>query len=509
MTGDPYRVPVIIGAGQINDPGQEPDLSPSVLDLMQTALMRAERDAHGDWLSQVDFLGIENQISSEIAAWPGDEPITPHLTARLGICPRETLLTHEPSGDGPIFLLNVAANRIASGEAKVAAIVGAEALRTAARRAAQQASDHGGKRDAMRDLLDGSVRPILQRYGLLTPTDVYPLYESATRAAWGQTLDEAQDETAQIWSLFSRVAAGNDHAAIRNPVSAEQVRTTGPSNRLVTFPYTKLMVANSAVNQGAALIVTSLGLAQERGTFPEQLVFVGAGASAHESDDILARDSYARSPAMAASISGALQRNGLSRDAIDHVELYSCFPCVVKMARRELGWPLDRAASVYGGLTFGGGPIGNCMMHAAASMTLKLRLGGRNGLIFANGGFATHNHTIVLSRDRFPDAVLNTDFSVQAEADRLRGPSPELDETYQGTGRIEAMSIPYGRDGAPAFATIVARTPDDRRILARVPRDDEAGLSFLTSGRSEAVGSVGRASAHQDGTVHWTIEQLR
>ena len=509
MRGDPYRVPVIIGVGQINDPSQTETLGPSVLDLMQAALMRAERDAGGDWLSQVDFLGIENQISSEVAAWPGDDPITPHLTARLGITPRETLLTQEPSGDGPVFLLNVAANRIASGETKVAAIVGAEALRTAARRAAQQAPDHGGKRDVMRDLLDSSVVPILQQYGLLTPTDVYPLYESATRATWGQTLDEAQDESARIWSLFSQVAATNEHAALRQPVSADQVRTTSASNRMVTFPYTKLMVANSAVNQGAGLIVTSLGLAQERGIASEHLIFVGAGATAHESDDILARDSYARSPAMAASMAGALANNGLSRDAIDHVELYSCFPCVVKMARRELGWPLDRPASVYGGLTFGGGPIGNCMMHAAASMTLKLRHHGRNGLIFANGGFATHNHTIALSRDRFPDGVLNKDFSVQAEADRMRGPTPDLDASYQGSAKIEALSIPYGRDGTPAFATVVARTSDNRRLLARVPRDDEAGLDFLTLGRSEPVGSVGRATLHQDGTMHWKIEQQR
>lgn len=31
------------------------------------------------------------------------------------------------------------------------------------------------------------------------------------------------------------------------------------------------------------------------------------------------------------------------------------------MARSVIGWPLGRFHSIYGALTFGGGPIGNCM----------------------------------------------------------------------------------------------------------------------------------------------------
>ena len=46
--------------------------------------------------------------------------------------------------------------------------------------------------------------------------------------------------------------------------------------------------------------------------------------------------------------------------------------------------------SFFGGLTFGGGPIGNYMSHAVASMVGKLRETGGKGLLFANGGYATH-----------------------------------------------------------------------------------------------------------------------
>lgn len=498
------RVPVIVGGGQISDRADDPPPGPSVLDLMQAALNRADSDAGGAWLPAVDFLGIENQISSDVGPWPGEEPITPHLLQRLGLAPAKTLLTKEPSGDGPVFLLNHAANLIASGEATVAAIVGAEALRTAARRAAASPSP-GRTGNAMRDLLDSKVRPFLRHHGLLTPTDVYPLYEAGTRAAWGQSLAEAQAESAQMWSAYSRAAAANPDAWTRTPVDPEAILDVSPRNRMIAHPYTKLMVANSAVNQGAALIVTSLENARARGVREDRIIYVGAGAAAHEDDDFLARDSYARSPAMIASIGGALERNGLTARDLDHVELYSCFPCIPKMARRVLGWSLDRSPSVYGGLTFGGGPIGNCMMHAAAAMIGRLRETGRHGFIFANGGFATHNHSIVLSRCPPPEGSFPQDFDAQGEADRLRGAVPPLDENYEGPGRIEAVTIPYGRDGAPSFGTVVGLSPEGRRFVARVPREDERGIDFLVSGEAEPVGTIGQVVRAANGYANWRM----
>ena len=90
---------------------------------------------------------------------------------------------------------------------------------------------------------------------------------------------------------------------------------------------------------------------------------------------------------------------------LDLVELYSCFPCVPKMARRVLDWPLDRPITVFGGLTFGGGPIGNYMSHAVCCMVERLRERKGKGLLFANGGYATHNHTILLSSEPTGAAV--------------------------------------------------------------------------------------------------------
>ena len=495
------NIPVIVGVGQINDPSDASAQPLDVIDLMKAALSNADRDAGGGVLAQLDFLGVENHMSGSIAPWPGTEPFLPHLIAATGLRPRSTLLTPQPSGDGPVFLLNHAANLVASGEVEIAALVGGEALRTAARRSA---AETGKSQNAMRQLLDATVRPFLRKYGLTTPTDVYPLYESATRAAWGQSFAEAQRETALMWAAYSSVASENDAACIREALSAEQIATVTDRNRMITFPYTKLMVANSAVNQGAAVLVTSLERARRMGISEDRIIHVGAGAAASESEDFLARDSYVRSRAMEISIDKTLELNRLRSDQLDYVELYNCFPCVAKMARRALGWPLDRAPSVYGGLSFGGGPIGNCMMHAIVMMTRKLRARGTHGFIFANGGFATHNHSIVLSRAPAEDAAtLPREFNFDSEAERVRGPAPVLDEEYVGPGRIEAYSVPYGRDGRPSFGTIVAIAPDGRRFVSRVSPDDQAGLHFLVSGEVEPVGSSGECVASDDGYRYW------
>src|SRR5262249_38828008 len=157
--------------------------------------------------------------------------------------------------------------------------------------------------------------------------------------------------------------------------------------------------------------------------------------------DFLTRDRYDRTPAMEVSLRQALRLNEVRAQDLDFVEFYSCFPCVPKMARRVLDWPLEKPATVFGGLTFGGGPIGNYMSHAGVGMVLKVRRPGRKGLRFANGGLAPHNPPIVLSRDPLPAGLLPHDFDFQAEADAARGPVPPFVEDYAGPGEIETYTV--------------------------------------------------------------------
>ena len=485
---NPDLLPVIVGVGQINDRPENPLEGRDPVALMADALRAAEVDAGASLLADADWIGVVQQIGfPEIADASGP------VAAALGAGHAELVQSKGPNGDSPILLLNEAANRIGAGQIRIALITGAEALRTAG---ARKAAASGGQRgDALRDATHRVKTGYAQSYGLVVPTDVYPLYENALRPALGQTLAEGQAESGAIWSRFAEVAASNPAAWLRKPVSAAEIVTPSGSNRPIAFPYTKFQVANAAVNQGAGFIVIAAGEARARGIAEDKWIYVGNGAAAHESNAFLARDGYVRSAGMEVSIRKTMELNQLAVDDLAAVELYSCFPCVPKMARRVLGWPVEKPATVFGGLTFGGGPIGNYMSHAVASMALKLRETGGTGLLFANGGYATHNHTIAVSTKPIPAASFPRAYDFQAEADATRGPVPQLDEAYTGSATVESYTVFYDREGQPRSGVVVARTGEGKRTLAHVPASDAATIARLQGEGAEPVGASGTIKA--------------
>jgi acetyl-CoA C-acetyltransferase len=264
-------------------------------------------------------------------------------------------------------------------------------------------------------------------------------------------------------------------------------------------------VANNAINQGAAVLVASLAHARAAGIAEEKLVYVGAGAAAHESDFFWERADYTRSPSLEVAVRDTLEWNGLDAAQLDHVELYSCFPCVPKAARRAIGLGLDRPLSVSGGLTFAGGPGGNYMTHAAAAMVERLRECGQHGFLLANGGWFSDCHCLALSRTPPAAGTLPRDHDAQAAADAARDPVPPFLEHYTGPGRIETYTVIYGRNGSPTFGTVIGRTPEDVRFVARVPAEEAGTIALLTSGAVEPVGMAGRAVEGTEGRVFWRM----
>jgi acetyl-CoA C-acetyltransferase len=494
---DPERIAVIVGVGQVNDRPAEPAAGLDALGLMIAALREADQDAGGGWLADAQSVAVVMQIS-----FMRDNPLAQKVADAIGAKPQIVEQSIGPNGDSPILLLNEAANRIASGEISIAAVTGGEALRTASQRAALAAKTDVADQNPLRKLAESVSPGYRQRHGLATPVDVYPLYENAGRAAYGQTLAEGQAETGAIWSRFSEVAAATPAAWLHSPKTAAEIVEPTADNRPIAFPYTKLMVANSSVNQGAGFIVASLAEARRRGVPEDRIIYVGRGAAAHEDDDFLSRDRYNVSPSMEVCLRRTLEWNVVGVQDLDLAELYSCFPCVPKMARRVIGWSADRPATVFGGLTFGGGPIGNYMSHAVAEMVIALRRGdGRTGLLFANGGFATHNHAIMLATQPLPGAGEAHSFDCQAEADAARGPVPELVKDYAGQATVETYTVFYQRDGSPRAGVIVARTPTGQRTLAKVPGEDSKMIAFLTDGNVDPVGTAGAIMRQGDDAI--------
>src|SRR5712671_6477844 len=270
------RIPVIVGVGEIVDRPKEITDGLEPLTLLEQALWRAEADSGGKLLGDIGSLDVVNFLS-----WRYRDP-EKQLADRLGIKPAH-LYYGLVGGESPIRYLHQAAQRIARGECSVAAVCGAEAQSTAtkAERAGVTLPWTPFAHDVPEPKRGAAFqKPMAVTLGVFRPITVYPLYEAATSAHWGQTPHEALAESGELWSRYSAVAARNPQSWMKRAVTADTITTPTPDNRLIAWPYTKLMVANPTVNMGGALLMTSLAKARAAGIAEDRLVHVWGGASA-------------------------------------------------------------------------------------------------------------------------------------------------------------------------------------------------------------------------------------
>jgi acetyl-CoA C-acetyltransferase len=311
-------------------------------------------------------------------------------------------------------------------------------------------------------------------------------------------------ESGDLWSTYSQVASENPNAWLRRRFTPEEITTPTPDNRLIAWPYNKLMVANPTVNMGAAVLLTSLAKAKAAGISEDRIIHIWGGASAEEPRDYLVRDQFYESHPQNAVLKAVMDLVGGDGKKFDAIELYSCFPCVPKMARRTLGLGPDVQPTVTGGLTFFGAPLNTYMTHAACAMVRKLRGGAKLGLLYGQGGFVTKHHGVVLSRQA-PRQALAQDSSVQAEADRRKGAVPEFVTEASGKGKVESFTVLYGRGGEVEHGVVMLRTAADARALARVPAQDSATLAHLLNMDRTPVGTLGDVVAADDGVLEWRV----
>jgi acetyl-CoA C-acetyltransferase len=494
------RIPVIVGVGEIVDRPQEITAGLEPLALLEKALRRAEEDSGGKLLGAIGSLDIVNFLS-----WRYRDPEIA-LSNRLGIKPKHAY--YGPvGGESPIRYLHEAAQRIARGECSVAAVCGAEAQSTAtkAERAGVTLPWTPFAHDVEEPKRGAAFqKPLAVTLGVFRPITVYPLYEASSSAHWGQTPREAMAESGKLWSVYSEVASQNPNAWLKRHFTADEITTPTPDNRLIAWPYNKLMVANPMVNMGGAVLMTSLAKARAAGVPEDRLIHIWGGASAEEPRDYLVRDQFFESHPQNAVLKAVLDLVDGDGKAFDAIELYSCFPCVPKMARRTLGLGPDVQPTVTGGLTFFGAPLNTYMTHAACAMVRKLRSGAKVGLLYGQGGFVTKHHALVLSRQA-SKTPLAQDTSVQAEADRQRGAVPAFVTEAKGKSSVESFTVIFGRNGEVEHGVVMLRTSDNARTLARVPAQDGQTLSHLMNMDRTPVGSLGEISTAADGVPEWRV----
>ena len=497
------NTPIIVGVGEITHRTKAADDGLEPIELMARAMESAVHDTGAPGLLEaLDSLDVVCEYS-----WPyTDAPAL--LNARLGARPGRSVYG-ETGGESPVRFIHEAALRIARGESQVAAITGAEARYTVEAAAKAGAALAWHPRDDSVKLVRGTdiCHPAAVKLGAFMPITIYPFYENAALAHWGQTPRQASQESARLWARYSEVAAGNPHAWLRKPFSHEDIERVDAANRLIAWPYTKRMVANPMVNMGAAVLLTSVARARALGIDPARWVYVWGGAAAREPRDYLQRDHYRGAHAQDLVMESVLAQAGGHASAFETLGLYSCFPIVPKMARRTLGLAADARMTSTGGLSFFGAPLNNYMTHAAAGLVRSLRNAapGKTALLYGQGEYVTKHHALVLGSAPPPQGLPPDDYSVQAAADARRGEVPPLVLAHTGNAALETFTVRYGRAGSPVQGIVIARTPEGARLMAAVPATDTASIKVLTDLDRSPVGCTGAVSAGADGLLNWSV----
>lgn len=480
MTLDP-RTPVIVGVGQHNqrtDRGEE-ELEP--VDLMARAATKALADSGGLTAAEIDSIRTVALLSWRYLN-PGRV-----LGDRLGVPAGIDTAVSPMGGNSPQSLVNATALDLRAGRASCVLLAGAEAWRTRSdyqkrgERPDWTVEPEGA--EAARELgtaveMNHEAETSLS---IFMPIQVYPMFEQARRHHLGRTLDEHLPHLGALWSRFSEVAAKNPYAWITEPMTAEEVVTPTESNRMVGFPYTKVMNSNNAVEQGAALVMCTVEVAERAGIPRDRWVFPLAGGDGHEHTYVSHRDNLYTSPAVGVVGRATLEAAGKTIDDIDHVDLYSCFPVAVEVGADELGLDLERQLTLTGGLSFAGGPWNNYVMHSIATLVDVLRSDpGSNGLIWGNGGYLT-KHAFGVYSTEAPDGGF-VHVHPQDEIDAL--PSREVVADYAGDASIESWVVMHGRDGTPEAAYAALLLDDGRRAWGST--DDAATMATMVE--AEMIG---------------------
>jgi acetyl-CoA C-acetyltransferase len=490
------RTPVLVGGGQWSnrvDQG-EPPVEP--VDMMAEALRRASADSGTRTphrlLADADAIRVSQSLSRRY-------PNPARLGAeRVGASPRDEAVS-PIGGNEPQALVAGACRDIAAGKAGIVLVCGAEAWRTVSSTGPAERQRLGWTRQ------DESVppaRPTAPDFDLnhpaevarhvYAPSQVYALMEQALRHAAGRSIDEQLVHVSELWAEFNAVAVGNPHAWIREPMTAEQIRTPSPANRWVWWPYTKLMNANNAVEQAAAVIVCSAERASALGVPRDRWVFPVAATQSHDTAVISQRDDLRSAPALGLAARELFSLAGVGIDDVAHIDLYSCFPSAVQVAAAEIGLPIDRAGrpgrplTVTGGLSFAGGPWNNYVSHALATMVGVLRANPDSlGLVTALGGYIT-KHALGLYATEPPAAGFRW-ADVQDQVDE-QVPRREFAEAGEGAAVIESWVVEHDRDGGARRALAACLLDDGRRAWAS--SDDPDTVAELRSGTEQTGRAV-------------------
>lgn len=490
------RTPVIVGVGQVvgGEGANEP------VDLVVTAVERALADCGGRGLP-IELVAL-TKIGTQRYR---NAPL--RVARRIGRPEARTLQANHGGHTTQVVLCQLA-EQIAAGRLRAALLAGGElgsSLRTGRADSDTGTPTRGGEPDADApwpdlalgdDLAQWIGHPHELALGIAEPIQMYPLMETALGAALGRRRDEHVAAISRLWARMSEVAAHNPFAADRRGYTADEIACPDPSNRYVGFPYTKRMNSNQFVDQAAAILLCSVGVARALGIAPERWVFPWAGVGAHE-PFVSERWHLHESRALAVAGRALEERIGRPLREVELVDLYACFPFAVQAQARALALAPEAVPTLTGGMRFAGGPWNNYGTHMIANVVERLREEpDALALASTNGGFASRFCVVAYSGRPKPDGFrpLPAPFADP-------GPRRPLALAPRGPGRIEGYTIPHDRRREPTHAIAACRLADGARAWARLesPRDVEAMLAADPIGWTVGFDARGARLVEQGG----------
>ena len=473
-TIDP-RTPILVGQAQVAQHIDHLESAAGPIELMSQAVREAFADAGiqnpsvknaGKNSATIDALRVVRSLSTRNTN-PARE-----IARALGISANEYGLTPH-GGNMPQYLVNSAALQIRDSGAQMIVLTGGESFRSRRRaRAAQMTlpwmeakEDEGGEAPTAlgEDLVMNHEIELAHK--IMLPIEIYPMFETALRYRDKRTVADHQKYISELWARFSDVAATNPHAWIQQSYTAQAIRMPTSDNRMIGFPYTKLMNSNNDVDMAAALVMCSVERAEALGIARDKWIFLHAGTDCHEHNFVSHRHTFTETPAIRIGGQRVLALAGKSIDEIENLDLYSCFPSAVQLGAESLGVSLDRKLTCTGGLSFAGGPFNNYVMHAiATTMTTLREKPQETGLVWANGGYAT-KHAFGVYATTPPLQGFRHE-SPQNEVDALPRRSVATALEAKGAATIEAYSVMHDRDGTAEKVRAAVLLADGRRAWA-------------------------------------------
>ena len=494
---DKERQPVIIGVGRLTQhPGTPLADRHHPVGMLCAAARSAAADATSDGgatdghpdslLADLVAVGTPGMFTESRwrAAFGKDDPMyrnfsqsVAHALGARSINPALCWRSF-PGGNGPQYLVNAFAERIALGNIPQGPIlVGGVEENSTFDRVMRAGDKHLLKKWGWGDRGHGQQPPpdapvtvnlhakfkpehfqvyrqIHQHLGRQT-YEHYPLWENALQHRLGRTRAEHTDAIAELFSRFSAVAAEQpQHSWYPFARSAAFLKTPTADNRVMAVPYNKWMIARDEIDQSACCIMMSWAEAERRGVPRSKLVFLWGSGDAFDTTFLPLRRKYDCSMSMQAAYAEAFRSAGLG--APDHtklafLDLYSCYPVAVEAACEAVGLrdPLSTEVSrltATGGLPYHGGPGSNYSSHGLAAVVEKLRLPeyrGQLAAVGANGGVLTEHSVGIYGTEPPPRGFERANYTSYAPDCAL--PLNCLALSPNGKGRVLTWTVRYKR----------------------------------------------------------------